>query len=181
MPEEANPFEDVKSRNAVDFMLRTTQQNHMHLSAMADQKAHIIIAATSVIFTISAGFLTSTEVLWGLLSLCGFCLVSLTFSVLSVTPIFRITKTSRTWTHFNPLFFGHFTEMDRDQYFETLNEIVRSDGKIYKALANDIYQNGKILKERKYKYLGLSYQAFFIGILISGILFVVQMIIRNAV
>jgi hypothetical protein len=42
-------FEKVRASNAIDYMLRTTQQHHVQLSFIADQKTNIIIAFSSVL------------------------------------------------------------------------------------------------------------------------------------
>ena len=48
-------FAHVPERNTSDNMLRTAQQHHVHLSAMADTKANIIITVSSIVLTLSLG------------------------------------------------------------------------------------------------------------------------------
>ena len=164
----------------MDVLLRTTQQHHVHLSSMADQKANIIIAATSVLFTLSAGYLSSDRLLWGLVTLCGFSLVALAFAILSVTPLFRSAPDVDFFNgSFNPLFFGHFAELSRAQYYQMINEILREDHSVYEAIVRDVYNLGKLLKTRKYKYLRLSYQVFLAGILVSGPLIIIQLLLER--
>ena len=62
-------FEKVKASNSIDHMLRTTQQHHVQLSFMADQKANIIIAFSSVLLTISFANYTFDRIWYGFISL----------------------------------------------------------------------------------------------------------------
>jgi len=47
--------------NAVNYLLRTAQQSNVHLSAMADQKASIVLGAAFVMATVASGDLISAE------------------------------------------------------------------------------------------------------------------------
>ena len=47
------PFAEIERNGSLDYLLRTTQQHHVRLSIMADQKANIMIAATSILLTFS--------------------------------------------------------------------------------------------------------------------------------
>jgi hypothetical protein len=113
-------FEKAKSSNAIDYMLRTTQQQHVQLGFMVDQKANIIIAFSSVLLTISFANCTSEHIWWGFVTLGLISLAALIIAVLSVVPKFERKKNSRVSIEFNPLFFGHFTELSMDEYFKTM-------------------------------------------------------------
>lgn len=147
---------------------------------MADQKANIIIAATSVLFTLSVGYLGSSTVLWGLIALCAFSLVSLIFAVLSVTPLFRPAgEADLRNPRFNPLFFGHFADLSLEHYEREMSTILQSDENIYEAMVREIYQLGRVLKTRKYRYLRISYQVFLAGILASAVLIALQLLFQK--
>ena len=49
--EDRARFQGIPERNTSDNLLRTTQQHHVHLSAMADTKANIVITVSSVVLT----------------------------------------------------------------------------------------------------------------------------------
>ncbi|MBU1064291.1 hypothetical protein KKC74_05730 [bacterium] len=78
----------------INPLLRTTQQYHFQLSLMADQKANIIIAATSILFTISLTNFDFLEMLWGFVCLAAFSLVALIFAILAVYPSYEGKKTA---------------------------------------------------------------------------------------
>ena len=52
---DENRFGGVKTRSSVDYMLRTTQQHHVELSKMADQKASILVGASLALIGINFG------------------------------------------------------------------------------------------------------------------------------
>ncbi len=163
----------------INPMLRTTQQYHFQLSMMADQKANIIIAAASILFTISLSNFDFHEILWGFVLLAAFSLVALIFAILAVYPSYEEkTKGSIPGIDsINPLFFGHFTQFSFDEYYRAMENLMTSSESIYKAQIKNLYQLGQVLKNRKYKYLKYSYRFFFIGLVLSVILFGIQLVI----
>ena len=65
-------FAQVPERNTGDQFLRTTQQHHVTLSAMADTKASIIITVSSIVLTLSMGKLDQPELRISVLTLTVF-------------------------------------------------------------------------------------------------------------
>ena len=161
----------------INPLLRTTQQYHFQLSMMADQKANIIIAATSILFTISLTNFDFTDLLWGFVCLAGFSLVALIFAILAVYPSYEGRKDNIPGIDsINPLFFGHFTKFNYDEYYGAMEKLLSSSQSIYEAQIRNLYQLGQVLKNRKYKYLKYSYRFFFIGLVLSVALFAVQLL-----
>ncbi len=166
-------FEDVKQSGAVDYMLRTTQQHHVQLSVMADQKANIMIASTSILLTFSFANFKQQNLFWGFLALFVFSFVALVMAVLAVLP--RIGRTASGPK--NLLFFGDFCDMSLDEYSDTMDEIMQSDRSTYQAVVADIHALGTTLQDKKYRYLSLSYRWFLTGIVSAGALFVLQTVL----
>ena len=103
----------IRSREAVDDALSGTKANFASLISNADQKANIIIAITSVIFTISVGKISEMESGYqvSLIALMMFSLLSLLLAIVAVTPNYRqknkdISKLTKEQLNF--FFFGHF-------------------------------------------------------------------------
>jgi len=171
---------EPKNQLAYDInpMLRTTQQYHFQLSMMADQKANIIIAATSILFTISLFNFNFKEMLWGFVVLAFFSLIALIYAILAVYPSYEGRKKDKVHgiQDTNLLFFGHFTQFSFDEYSEAMHDLMQSSESIYQAQIKNLYQLGQILINRKYKFLKYSYRFFFIGLILSVILFAVQLI-----
>ncbi len=159
------------SPNAIHLM-RTAQNNTLLLSQMADNKASILMGATFVVFSIAVSRSLSGGLPWSLVVLAVFAFLSSLFAVLAVMPSVRKPKRAVV---LNPLFFGHFTGLSEDEWTDDLLTRLELDETIYRAIAHDIYQNGQVLQRRKYRYLGLAYQCFVIGLLATLATFVFEL------
>ncbi|SNS74848.1 hypothetical protein SAMN06295912_11473 [Sphingomonas laterariae] len=159
----------VPSVNGIHLM-RTTQQIHVQLSQMADQKASILMGATFVIFTITIGQSKGAGAPLPLLILGAAAFFSAVLAVLAILPATHTRKTA--WV--NLLFFGSFTQLDEDDYVERLVEKAYADEDIFRTMAHDIYQNGRVLERKKYRFLGYAYRVFLLGLTASFIAFLWQ-------
>jgi hypothetical protein len=164
-------FETVKQSGAVDYLLRTTQQHHVRLSVMADQKANIMIAATSILLTFAFANFKQQNLFWGFLALFVSAFVSLILAIRAVSPRFWREDEQ---AQLNSLFFGHFVHLPLEDYYEEMELIMSSDKETYEAIVKDIYYIGQNLQHHKYKHLHASYRVFLLGIVIAGALFVLQ-------
>ena len=165
---DRNLFSKIERNGSIDYMLRTTQQHHVQLSLMADQKAHIMVAANTVLITLAIGTFDFEKPVWALLSLIIFSFFALLFAILAVYPSTRkgLTNTIKN-SRPNWLFFGTFTNYDYDDFSSNMAKIMQKDESVYEAMVNDIYQLGIALKETKYKYIRSSYRIFFLGLLFT--------------
>jgi hypothetical protein len=155
--------------NAVHLM-RTTQLAHFQLSAMADQKASILMGASFVIFTITVGQARGAGAPLPLLILGAFSFVSAICAVMAVLP----TIGSRRKAPQNLLFFGSFTDLGEDEFVERITARLGTDDSIYRTMARDIYQNGCVLRHKKYRMLGWAYRVFLVGLVASAAAFVLE-------
>src|SRR3546814_4806870 len=96
---------------------------HVQLSAMADQKASILMAATFVIFTITIGQARGAVVPIPLLLLGVSAFFSAVCAVLAVLPA---THSKRRGV-LNLLFFGSFTHLEEDDHIEQITERLNTD------------------------------------------------------
>lgn len=168
-------FDDVLGRNTADYLLRTTQQHHVQVSAMADTKANIIITVSSIVLTLALGSLADGSMplhLWAMVALTFFTLVALLLAVLAVLPKYvpvKLAPDEPLPDYFNLLFFGHFAHLSQERYLEEMHEVLANDEKIYDTLCKDIYGIGSYLHHRKYRYLRLSYLFFLVGFVLAAI------------
>ncbi len=146
-------------------MLRTAQQHHVQLSALADQKASILIGASLVVMTLLLGQFSLGKVSLPLIVLAGSTLVSAFFAVLVVMP--SVGKTLKGDA--NPLFFGTFIHQTKEEFVEGITELIESDESVYRAMMLDIYQMGNVLYKKKYRWLSYSYRTFLIGLVLTAI------------
>jgi hypothetical protein len=155
--------------NAI-HLVRTTQQIHVQLSAMADQKASILMGATFVIFTITIGQARSASAPLPLLILGASAFFSAVCAVLAILPA---THYKRGGT-INLLFFGSFTQLSEEEYLDRVVDGLTSDEDIFRTMARDIYQNGLVLERKKYRLLGYAYRIFLLGLTASFGAFIAQ-------
>ena len=162
-------FAQIPERNTADNVMRTAQQHHVQLSAMADTKANIIITVSSIVLTLSLGRLTDPELRVSVLILAGFTLVALLLAILAVLPKYRPIRLNgeELPAHFNLLFFGHFAELSRERYLIEINRVLMPDGTPYKTWAADLYSLGVYLAHHKYRYLRYSYLFFLTGFILA--------------
>lgn len=151
------------------YMLRTMQQHHVALSAMADQKANIMIGGCVGILIFSLGKLeTGYHPAW-IIALCATAMLAGLFAAIAVKPNFKPSKRA-SLDQSNPLFFGHFVHIDEASFQQYITAQLATDDTVYKAMMHDIYQLGQALYFGKYRYLSYSYSVFLTGIFITLLL-----------
>jgi hypothetical protein len=155
--------------NAI-HLVRTTQQIHVQLSAMADHKASILMGATFVIFTITIGQARSASAPLPLLILGASAFFSAVLAVLAILPATHY----KSGGAINLLFFGSFTQLSEEEYLDRLVDRLTADEDIFRTMARDIYQNGLVLERKKYRLLGYAYRIFLLGLTASFGAFIVQ-------
>lgn len=173
MADEKAAESKIYPANAV-HLLRTTQLAQHQLSVMADTKASILMGATFVIFTITIGQARTGAAPLPLLILGGAAFFSAILAVLAILP--RI-KAPEQDGESNLLFFGVFTQLGEDEFIEEITERVRTEDGIYRTMARDIYQNGQVLRRKKYRMLAFAYEVFLLGLVASCVAYVVQHLI----
>lgn len=152
------------------YLLRTAQQIQYQLSQMADQKASMLLGATFVIFTITVSQIHSVAKPVPLLILGAAAFVSAFLAVIAVLP--STTAPPRATGPANILFFGSFTQVPEDEFVEMLLDVVSDSRSVYEAFAHDIYQNGRILAQKKYRFLTYAYRVLLAGLVLSFLAFV---------
>lgn len=158
--------------NAI-HMLRTMQQHHVTLSAMADQKASIIIGVNSVIFALVVKEAATNPALLVLAASSGLAAV---LCMLAVLPKLGGGKTpgGDGAPPPNLLFFAGFTQMSETDWIGWLERTSADDHAIQQAMARDVYQLGQVLANKKYKYLGWGYRVFIGGLVTTLAVFLLQ-------
>ncbi|NNC73184.1 MAG: hypothetical protein HKN78_09975 [Sphingomonadaceae bacterium] len=156
---------------SVDYLLRTTQQHHVQLSLIADQKASILIGATFVVFTLAL-----RDGLTGDLSVASFVLacfsfLSAAFGVLAIIPSL---KKSNAPDGNNRLFFGTFAEIDEADYIDSMLERLKDREQVYRLMLRDIHQNGTVLYRKKYRFLTYAFRIFLVGLVLSFSAYLVE-------
>jgi len=163
------PVIKVEPRSSIVYLLRTTQQHHVSLSIMADQKANILIGASFILLTILLNNFKNNENSISVIILSISTLIAAFFAVLAVMPAISFGKKTTNKFKSNPLFFGSFHSLSHEEYLEEMHKVLGGDAEVYGAMVTDIYQIGQILHKKKYRYLGFSYRVFIIGFILTFI------------
>jgi hypothetical protein len=158
--------------NAVN-VIRTAQQINVQLSAMADQKASILMGAAFVIFTIAINQAHGALPPLPLLILGASAFAAAVCAVLAIMPAVGTKPRGPA----NLLFFGSFAHLTEAEFTGAMLEVVRTDEGAYRAMLRDMHQNGIVLARKKYRMLAWAYRAFLAGLTGSLAAFVAERLI----
>lgn len=150
--------------NAIATFFRTVQTHHVALSQMADQKANVLIAASFVVISIIFHEATTAGFTPVLAVLAATCFSASFLAAMAILP--RARRTADTVP--NPLFFGTFATLSREEFHHAMDGILATDESIIHAMAEDIYQLGSILHHHKYRYLRHAYRTFLGGLTLTA-------------
>jgi predicted metal-dependent HD superfamily phosphohydrolase len=180
------PEEDAKAAKAIEkstdrgvqTVFRTTSENHISLSSMADSKANIMISVNAIIISIMFSVLLGRLEYYPHLAIPTLILASVSvatiiFAILATRPNItggRFTEDDIRNRRTNLLFFGNFYKMGLEEYDWAMNEMLKDKEFIYSSIIKDIYFLGVVLA-RKYHYLRISYTIFMYGLIVSVIAF----------
>lgn len=167
-----------ETERSIQTVFRVTSHNHLELSSMADNKAHIMIQVNAIIISIMFSVLLGRLEYYPHLAiptliLALVCVLTIVFSVLATRPNVtggRFTEDDIRQKKTNLLFFGNFYKMELDEYNWAMNEMLKDRDYIYGSMIKDVYFLGVVLA-RKYRYLRISYSIFMFGLIVSLVAF----------
>ncbi len=169
-------FSEVRPRASVDHLLRTVQQHHVHLSALADTKAGLIITISSIVLTIALSRAGDPQLRAALLTLAMACLNALLLAIFAVLPTFAPTRRKNGNGRRNLLFFGHFATLSEEEFLDEMEKIITDDTVLIESALRDIYALGIYLYRKKYRLLRMSYVALVTGFILATLVEVVVLI-----
>jgi predicted metal-dependent HD superfamily phosphohydrolase len=172
----------LKPDRGIETMFRTTSQNHLMLSQMADNKANILITINSIILSIVVSVLVrkleeNPSLTIPTIMLVAVCLSTTVFAILATRPNLTAGKFTRDdirGKRTNLLFFGNFHAMNIEEYEWSMKEMMKDADYLYGSLIKDIYYLGKVLG-KKYKFLRIAYNIFMFGFALSIISFIIAL------
>jgi len=175
---EAKKNQEKRPERGVETMFRLTSQNHVELSAMADNKANIMITVNSIIVSILVSILIRKfeefpNLVAPTVILTLVCLITIVFSVLATRPNVssgKFTREDILARRTNLLFFGNFHNVTLEDYEAGVREMMKDSDFLYGSMTRDIYYQGKVLG-RKYKLLRISYTVFMFGFVLAVLSF----------
>ncbi|MFY0626408.1 MAG: HD domain-containing protein [Reichenbachiella sp.] len=173
-------IEKMKPTRGIETMFRTTSKNHLELSAIADNKANIMISINSIILSIIVSVLIRKleeypHFVIPTLIMTVVCLSTIVLSILATRPNVqkgRFTKEDINNRKVNLLFFGNFHKMSLGEYEWGMKEMMKDGEYLYGSMIKDIYFLGAVLG-KKYKLLRWSYTVFMFGFVLAVLAFVI--------
>lgn len=173
-----DPLRELSIGRGVETMYRNAYRTHISLSAIADNKANIMLSVNAVILSIVVSSLVPrliTDKMFVLptIAILITCLVAIIFATLSTKPKVTegvVTKEDIIERRSNLLFFGNFYRMPLDEFDWGMKEMIKDQNFLYSSMTKDLYFLGKVLA-KKYRYLSICYTVFMVGLIVSVILF----------
>jgi hypothetical protein len=153
-------------------MVRTVTAVNQTLSQMADQKASILMGATFVVFTITVNQSSKGHFPLSLLVLALFSFMAVICAVMVVMPSSK--PPPRQPGTENLLFFGVFSQMSETEFADSVLDHIHNDEAMFRTMLRDIHQNGLVLQNKKYRYLGLAYRTFLLGMCLTLLTFLFE-------
>ena len=174
-PKLVNPDDPVFPKEVHNLLVAANATN-ITLSGMADTKASILMGASFVVFSISIGDIAEDKASLPILVLTMFSFIATVFGVLTVRPNkLPVSKVPIPPEKINILFFGSYTNANRDEYIEEMIKVLSSEEETYRRLTADLYDHGKVLRDDKFSWLYWSFTAFLIGMLCTAMAVVLDL------
>ena len=145
------------SASSADYLLRSLQSNHLSLSAIADQKASILVGATMVVLGVVAP-IDPDDTSAALIILAVTAGLAGGTGVMALIPRVRTTGARR-----NVLFFGVHSTLSSDEFHRSMHDILSDPATIHEAIVEDVHQMGQVLS-RKFRLINLAYAVLLVGL-----------------
>lgn len=177
-------FRERLSPGAQTFF-RTNYRTHINLSAIADNKANIMISVNAILISVIISVVsyrnmteTNPAILLPVVIFLVTGLASLIFAVLAARP--KVTSVINDATPLeearrNLMFFGNFVALKLDKYEELVDEMFQDSELLYGNMTRDLYHLGLVL-DKKYRYLTVSYNVFMIGFIATVLTFILAIL-----
>lgn len=178
-----------KYGRGIETLYRSVYDYHINLSSLADNKANIMISINTIIMSLvitlfgtgftfsSQGELGSVRFVFPMAVLLLCSLISAVFAIISARPNITSKEKHELNSKRNSiLFFGNFANLELQEFVEKINRLKFEKNELYDSMSIDIYYLGAVLV-KKYKLLTWSYNIFMAGLVLTGVGFVVIMLI----
>jgi hypothetical protein len=156
-------------------IIRTTQRNNIDLTAIADNKANVLLSVNAIIIAalipivianIDVVFEKMFIVPLMILAITCFITIYLAAAVLKPSNFDQMRSSKDPDEESSPFFFGNFYQMEAEEYFSFIKSSLNDPKDLKAHLAQDLYYIGKRLGE-KMSFVRQAYNIFTIGILLT--------------
>lgn len=179
----------LRPDRGIETMFRSTYRTHISLSAIADNKANILLTVSTllmgVIFTEVIqksdidDLAMDSFIAYPLISFIVVCMATIIFAILATRPKVNsgiFTREDILQKKTNLLFFGNYHGMPLDDYMWGVDEMMKDADYLYGSMTKDLFFLGKVLA-KKFQYLRIAYNIFMYGIGLSLVLAAIMFVI----
>ncbi len=183
-PVPEKPKKEKLPERGIETMFRNTMRTHVEFSAMADNKANIMISVNTLLLTAIIAVLarkldTNPHLIVPTAIITIVSLSTLIFATIATRPKITsgvFTKEDIEQKRANLLFFGNFFRMNLKDFEWGMLEMMKDTDYLYKSMIKDFYFLGQVVG-RKYSYLRICYNIFMYGLIISIIAFTIAIML----
>jgi predicted metal-dependent HD superfamily phosphohydrolase len=174
----------ISSNKGAQTQFKTALRNHIDLSAIADNKANIMLSVNALIITVALPIiaekvLQNRMLLIPTIILLTVCVTSMIYATLATRPIKMkgfVNQGDIKLKKSNLFFFGNFYKMSFEEYESGIFRVLKKPELLDNAITRDLFFLGKALG-KKYTNLRRCYNIFMFGIIISVVAFLVAFIL----
>ncbi|MFT4760337.1 MAG: hypothetical protein ACI9XO_003088 [Paraglaciecola sp.] len=165
----------TKTSKEVINIIRTTQRNNIELTAIADNKANVLLSLNAImIAAIIPMVIANTEMVFDrflyvpLLIFATTCFgtIYICTQVLKPSRFEEFRDDDDTDGEFSPFFFGNFYDMKPNEYFSYMNRSLADSEMVKRHLAKDLFYVGRRLG-KKMKKMRLAFNIFLTGVFLT--------------
>ena len=158
----------------VETMFRAAYRVQMELTALADNKANMMISINGIIISIIIAAVSPKLdanpwlIVPSTIFLVG-TLVSIIFSILAARPRIStqaITLDDLEHSDGNILFFGNFANLSRDHFQQGMLKLMEDRLVLYETMIDNIYDIGSVL-QKKFALLKVAYTSFMAALVLG--------------
>lgn len=156
-------------------IIRTTQRNNIDLTAIADNKANVLLSLNAIMLTfIIPLILTNSDQIMEkhlyipliILSVTCFITMYLAAQVLKPSDFDQQRASTHPSIKASPFFFGNFYKMEAGEYYQFLQEGLAEENLVKAHLAQDMYYIGRRLGV-KMDCIRKAFNIFIVGVFIT--------------
>jgi hypothetical protein len=147
-------------------VLQTAQHHHVSMTAMADQKASLLLAAALLTAALSLAAPHRPVAV----ALFATGLGTAFFAILAMMPRMLVLRDAERNKEVNLLFCGHFSDMQEDDYVAKVKALLVSPEDAVEALSRDLFQMGILVHQKKFRFLGHAYTVCVLGLMLTAAL-----------
>ena len=166
-----------RADRAGENLLRIAFAKHEQLSAMADNKAHLMLTICLGVMGVSATQIFDPQLQYAALVLIVTSLVAAGLAVLATMPTLPTSKeVNPDDPGFNLLFSSDFARLPFEAYEREMARVLADKELANRALVEDLHSLGTVLNGRKFRLLGLCYRVFFGGLVVATLVLAVTLV-----